>query len=312
MAIKAALDIGSSSVKLLVLNIGAAGDYTILAEESRVTGLGQGVSATRLISAAAMEATLDCLREMVAQARSLGAETFRAAGTDALRRAENRGEFFQQAQRILGISVTLLSGQEEARLSRVVALRELPAGAADVVFFDVGGGSTELTWCVDGELRAARSIGLGARRCTELAGVSQPVSAEMRERLVRLVDGALSDGAPHPPADGAEAGAGQGWSARLAGLGGTASQLVWLLQGQRGEAWQPAHGATVQAVELRALLDRLAPLGLDAVKQLTYMDPARAEMIFAGLTIIDGLLRFYDAPQLTVIDRGLRYGLLLA
>lgn len=307
MSIKAALDIGSSSVKLLVLDISAGADYTVLAEESRVTGLGQGVSVTRLLSSAAMQATLECLAGMVQRARALGAETIVAAGTDALRRAENRGEFMQQAQRILGVSVKLLSGEEEARLSRAVALRELPAGAADVVFFDVGGGSTELTWCAEGELRSACSIGLGARRCTELAGVSQPVSAEMRERLVRLVGGALNDGAPHPPAS-----AGPGWSARLAGLGGTASQLVWLLQGQRGEERQPAHGAAVTAVELQALQDRLAPLGLDAVKQLKYMDPARAEMIFAGLAIIDGLLRFYSAPQFTVIDRGLRYGLLLA
>jgi exopolyphosphatase/guanosine-5'-triphosphate,3'-diphosphate pyrophosphatase len=312
MAIKAALDVGSSSVKLLVLDIQGLADYTVLAEESRVTGLGQGVSETGLIRPEAMQTTLACLREMVGRASALGAETIRAAGTDALRRADNRGAFLDLVRSELGIEVQVLSGDEEARLSRAVALRELPAGAEDVVFFDVGGGSTELTWCAGAELRSACSIGLGARRCTELAGISHPVSAEMRQRLLRLVEGALWDGAPHPPGDGAEACAGPVWQARLAGLGGTASQLVWLLQGLRGEEQKPAHGASVPAAELRELLDRLAPLGLDAVKQLKYMDPARSEMIFAGIAIIDGLLRFYNAPQFTVIDRGLRYGLLLA
>lgn len=302
MSIRAALDIGSSSVKLLVAELAPDGAYRVLAEATRVTGLGKGMAETGCIGPAALQATLACLREMVATARAQGAEEIIAAGTDALRRAANQQEFLAAVQAELGLEIKVLSGDEEARISRAVALRELPAGAVDVVFFDVGGGSTELTWCQAGVLRLAHSLSLGARRCTELAQVAHPVSAEMRERLRGLIRAELEQHAPRPDAS----------PVTLAGLGGTASQLVFALRGQRGEAKGEAHGAVMPLAELRGAMEQLAALPLERVQQLQYMDLARAEIIFAGVCIIAELMQFYGVEYFTVIDRGLRYGLLLA
>ncbi len=64
--------------------------------------------------------------------------------------------------------------------------------------------------------------------------------------------------------------------------------------------------------ELRGAMEQLAALPLERVQQLQYMDPARAEIIFAGVCIIAELMQFYGVEYFTVIDRGLRYGLLLA
>jgi exopolyphosphatase / guanosine-5'-triphosphate,3'-diphosphate pyrophosphatase len=302
MSIRAALDIGSSSVKLLVLDLAPGGAYSVLAEEARVTGLGKGLAQTQRLSPAAMQATLECLREMTATARAHGAVEIIAAGTDALRRAQNQQEFLELVQAGLGLELKVLTGDEEAQISRTVALRELPAGVSAVVFFDVGGGSTELTWCQDGALRAAQSLGLGARRCTELAQVAHPVTASMRARLAELISGELNRHAPRPDTA----------PVTLAGLGGTASQLVFALRGRQDAAKGAAHGAVVPAGEVHSALEALARLSLEDVQQLKYMDPARAEIIFAGVFIIAELLRFYAAQQFRVIDRGLRYGLLLA
>jgi exopolyphosphatase / guanosine-5'-triphosphate,3'-diphosphate pyrophosphatase len=301
MSIKAAIDIGSSSVKLLVLDVAGDGGYSILAEDSRVTGLGTGVADSGRLGREGMDATLQCLRGMLEQAQRLHAMSMRAAGTDALRRASNRQDFLQLVSAELGLQVEVLTGTEEARLSRAVALREMPDSTGDIVFFDVGGGSTELTWCAQGAVRDEASLGLGARRCSELAGATQPVSAEAQQSLVRLIDAALHNGAPqHGTA-----------TVQLAGLGGTASQLVWALRGWRGEPRGEAHGAVVQAADLRDALARLAPMQLAEVQQLAYMDPKRAGIMYGGGAIIDGLLRFYHADCFTVVDRGLRYGLIL-
>jgi exopolyphosphatase / guanosine-5'-triphosphate,3'-diphosphate pyrophosphatase len=301
MSIKAAIDIGTSSVKLLVLDVAVDGGYRILAEDSRVTSLGKGMAESGRLGANEIIATISCIGEMVERARALGAEAVRAAGTDALRRASNRMELLAPLAAAFALDVEILSGDDEARLSRAVALRELPDREGDVVFFDVGGGSTELTWCAGGEEREAVSLGLGARRCKELAGVTQPVAPAAQARLAELIDLELKNNAPGP----------QGGAVQLAGLGGTASQLVWALRGWRGEPKGEAHGAVVHAAVLREGLAQLALMPLDDVKQMTYMDPARAEIIYSGAAIIDGLLRFYGAPLFTVIDRGLRYGLIL-
>jgi exopolyphosphatase/pppGpp-phosphohydrolase len=106
-----------------------------------------------------------------------------------------------------------------------VALRELK-GARNVVLFDTGGGSTELSWFSAGALKSSISLPLGARRLTELAKVEHPVNEATRKRLLRLIHAELEHAPVLPPRV----------KPVLAGLGGTASVIVWMLQGQRSAA----------------------------------------------------------------------------
>ena len=176
MTVRAAIDVGSNSVKLLVLDVDDTGSYRVLHDQARVTGLGRGLGDSGELDQNAVQSTWACLRDFNAIARALGAGEIRAAGTSALRRASDAARFIDRVQDELGIRIEVISGEREASLSRVVALRELPPGKPDVVFFDVGGGSTELSWCRDGKVRAEASLRLGARRCTEQAGIVHPVT----------------------------------------------------------------------------------------------------------------------------------------
>ncbi len=304
MGVKAALDIGSNSSKLLVLDIHAGG-YQVLWDESRVTGMGKGVSAGGEISAEALERTWATVGEFIVRARKLGAESIRAAGTAALRRAANSAVFTEHIRREHGIEVDILSGEDEARLSRLVALRELPAGAENVVFFDTGGGSTEITLCQSEQVLGTVSLPLGARNCTDETSLSQPVTPQAWERLNSMICTNLGD-APNLPAAQRKEGA-----VRIAGLGGTATNVVWMLQGTRGEGISDPHLAQVARGELEGLLKLLAPMMLREVQARPNLDPARAEVIFAGIAIILGILEHYQAGCFTLVDRGLRWGLLL-
>lgn len=301
MSFRAAIDVGSNSVKLLVLEIDSAGGYRILHDEARVTGLGKGVGAGGALHPASIAETLAILRDYAAIARQLGAESIRAAGTSALRRAADAREFVACVHGETGVVIDVISGEEEARLARAVALKELPPGAPDVVLFDVGGGSTELTWCYGAEVRAALSLELGARRCTDDAGLALPVTPGMRARLDDIIGQALA-AAPGP----------QQGQVRLAGLGGTASEIVWLLRGQRGEPKGDPHLAQVERLELEELLRKLSGMELVQLKALPNADPKRAAVIAAGGAIIASLLAHYGVDGFTLVDRGLRFGLLLA
>lgn len=301
MTVRAAIDVGSNSVKLLVLDVDDTGSYRVLHDQARVTGLGRGLGDSGELDQNAVQSTLACLRDFNAIARALGAGEICAAGTSALRRASDAGRFINRVQDELGIRTEVISGEHEASLSRVVALRELPPGKPDVVFFDVGGGSTELSWCRDGEVRAEASLQLGARRCTEQAGIVHPVTPFMRERLAAMIDTALAD-APRP-ADGAEV--------QLAGLGGTATSVVWMLRGSVGELPGDPHMAQVSLAQIRGMLSTLSERTAREVRAQPGLDPERADVIFAGMTIIAGLVASYSAENFTLVDRGLRFGLLL-
>ncbi len=312
MEVRAAIDVGSNSVKLLVLRLAAGGGYEILLDDTRVTGLGRGLGEGGPLDTQAADETLDCLRDYFERAAGLGAAQVRVAGTAAMRRATDATELLaaiEQAGQARGLAVTaeVLSGEDEARLSRVVALRELPPGSPDVVFFDVGGGSTEITILRDREVLDSVSLPLGARRCTDAAGVVQPVMASMRERLDAMIEMELAS-APRLPAavNGARP------APRVAGLGGTSSSMVWLLRGLRGEPSGDPHLARVTMVEGEYLLHMLADRTLREVRGLPNLDPARAEVIYAGVLIICSVVRLHGAQEFVLVDRGLRFGLLLA
>ena len=304
MAVKAALDIGSNSCKLLVLEFTADG-YRVLWDESRVTGMGKGVSASGELAPEALERTWGTVADYLDRARKLGAESIRAAGTAALRSAANRDVFTDHVAVEHGVEVEVLPGEEEARLSRVVALRELPQRTGIVAFFDTGGGSTEITLCRGEEVLGEVSLPLGARRCTEEAGLSQPVTPMSWERLESMITTGLID-APHLPAPQQGPGV-----VSVAGLGGTATNVVWMLQGSRGEGISDPHLARVTTGELEGMLKLLRSLTLREVQARPNLDPARAEVIFAGIAIIAGVLKHYQASSFTLVDRGLRWGLLL-
>jgi len=302
MAIRAAIDVGSNSVKLLVIDQDPTGAYRILHDESRVTGLGKGLGPAGELDPRAAERTAVCIGEFAATAGSLGAVDIRAAGTSALRRASDAAGFTALVAEQCGVMVEVISGGEEARLARIIALKELPGSARHALLFDVGGGSTELTLCHGLEVAAAQSLPLGARRITEEAGITHPVSPAVVHRTAELVEQGLA-GAPGSEADAP--------ALILAGLGGTATTMVWLLRGQRGEAAGDPHLAQVGTDVVRVLLAELAGKTPDEVRAMPNLDPARADVIYGGVAIIAGLLEMYGVPGFTLVDRGLRFGLLL-
>ncbi|MDQ3024658.1 MAG: hypothetical protein M3R04_09815, partial [bacterium] len=296
--IRAGTDIGSNSVKTLVLKRTRSG-HDVVADLNQVTGLGRGLSASGMFDSEAVEATLDVISAQVQRARELGAVSIAAAGTAAMRSAGNP-EAIIDPLRELGVIARVLSGEEEAEISRAVAMRELKR-SRNAVLFDTGGGSTELSWFAQGALKASVSLPLGARRLTELARVTHPVNEATRKRLLRLIHAELE----HAPALPLRA------KPVLAGLGGTASVIVWVLQGQRGEAKGDPHGEIIELSKLRGLQAGLARKTRDELLAIPNLDPLRADIIYSGVAIIVKILEHYGASQFRVVDRGLRWGLLL-
>jgi exopolyphosphatase/guanosine-5'-triphosphate,3'-diphosphate pyrophosphatase len=292
------MDIGSNSVKTLVLRRTGTG-HEVVADMNQVTGLGRGMTAGGEFDTEAVEATLEVISAQAQRACELGAKTVFAAGTAALRSASNP-DVIVEPLREIGIAARVISGDEEAQISRAVAARELKA-ARNSILFDTGGGSTELSWLQRGEVKESISLPLGARRLTELAKIGHPVSEAMRRRLNRLIWKEL-ERAPQLPARALPT---------LAGLGGTASVIVWVFRGQRGEPKGDPHGEVIDLSRLRGLQAALARKTRDELLAVPNLDPLRADIIYGGVAIIVKILEHYGAERFKVIDRGLRWGLLL-
>ena len=179
----AAIDVGSNSIHLVVVEADALGNQQVLAREKHMVRLARGVLRTGEIGPEAFEAGLSALALMAEVVRGLGCETIMACGTAALREAANAPAFIAAAAG-LGIAIKVISGEEEAALIYLAVSRAIPFPEEPTVLVDIGGGSTELTWLVGGPGHRLRVPGLGPPAAGGRRAHLRPAPA--RGQLVRL------------------------------------------------------------------------------------------------------------------------------
>jgi exopolyphosphatase/guanosine-5'-triphosphate,3'-diphosphate pyrophosphatase len=284
MTVRAVIDVGSHSVLLLV----AAGrPPKILAERYNITALGSGLGQTGRITPEAAGRTRRVIESYLAACRELGAARVTLVGTAALREAKNKKEVIAELSES---PIRVLSRQEEAELTRLGALSGLEAGN-DALVCDLGGRSTEITWP-----GAKVSLPVGCQRGLEDHLASDPPAEEELSRLRARV----RDHLPAAPPPGV-----------LVVSGGTATTLAAMDLGLAEFSSGAVHGRQITRKRLSELIDRLVAAPLDERKNISGMEPGRAEVLPAGAVILDELCDWYGQDDFLVSARGLTWGVWL-
>src|SRR4030095_12666141 len=142
--ITAALDIGSNSIHLIVVETDQEKPFRVLTRGKEVVRLGRSAARERRLSSSAIDRAVACIRRFRLRAQSYGAEELIAVATSAVREAANREEFLRRVAEETGVNVELLSGIEEARLiALAVSVKYRQRGRQRFLVIDIGGGSTE-------------------------------------------------------------------------------------------------------------------------------------------------------------------------
>lgn len=295
----AAVDIGSNSVRLLVL----AADGTRVRRDITTTRLAAGVDATGRLDDAAIARTVAALAAFRTTWEGLGVTTTpdraRAVATSAVRDAADRDRFLRPAAAALGVDVDVIAGTEEAALGFAGAALAVPA-TAPIAVVDVGGGSTELVLGPpDGGPRpvAAVSLQLGCVRVTERALAGDPPTADEVARARAVVDAALDAGL----AELATAGAG-GPVGTLVAVAGTATTLAALHLGLTAYEEDRIHGAAVPAAALDELATRLVGMTVAERAALGPVQPGRAEVLHGGALVLAGVVARLGVDRVVVSE----------
>ena len=260
--------------------------------------LGRGVPERGRLDEAAKKAAYEHAAGFVDMARKAGAEVVVLAATQACRRAEDGGDFVARLGDELGLdSAVVLSGEQEAALSRLGALNHLQGSIERAWLADVGGGSTELTALDDSVEVRPMSLALGAVSLTEAHLSNDPPGAAELSAMARAALAVLEPVRELP-------------IKRLVATAGTASTLASLAQGLTAYEPERINSLVISRGELRKQLKRLAALPLAQRKQALRLDPDRADIILAGLVILDSLLEISGLDELTAMDAGLLEGIL--
>ncbi len=227
-----------------------------------------------------------------------GITNFRAVGTEALRLASNRGDFFNRAQ-ALGIEVEVISGEEEARLIRRGGLSGLRLAGMGAVLADVGGGSSELIAAGGGGGEREVSLPLGCVRLREGFSPGREPALSDLSRMGEYCRTVLEKSASgFPPA------------AALVGLGGTFTTLAAIELRLEVYDGSRIHGRELTGEEIEKIYLRLCDLTPTLRRRVPGLEPSRADIIVPGIVIVQAIMSRLGSGRVTISDRGLLFGML--
>jgi exopolyphosphatase/guanosine-5'-triphosphate,3'-diphosphate pyrophosphatase len=295
----AAIDCGTNSIRLLVADLTEHDDGTAhlrdVHREMRIVRLGEGVDATKRLSAAALARTRVALADYAMICRRKGVERVRMVATSATRDATNRDEFFAMTRETLGVEAEVISGDEEARLSFTGAVGDLEPEDGPFVVTDLGGGSTELvvgTW--DGkraEVTGALSVDVGCVRLTERCLPSDPPTQDEITQARELVDKTLQPAFETVPVATART-----W----VGVAGTITTLSAVSQGLPEYDSERTHLSRLSRAEIARTAQHLLSATKEERAANPTIHPGRVDVIGGGALITEVLAdRLADAAGIS-------------
>jgi exopolyphosphatase/guanosine-5'-triphosphate,3'-diphosphate pyrophosphatase len=297
----AAIDVGSNSIRLVVAEVLTTGGYRVLDEERENTRMAAGLTKSGRLDPAAANATLTVLRNFLSIANGYGVGQIRAIGTSALRDADDGRDFCERVRKELKLPIEVISSTEEARLAFLSVARAFDISGREVAVADIGGGSMEIVLASSGLVDQVYSTKLGAVRVTEQCDVAAACSEKQLARLREFVDRTLRKQIGKPPLI----------PDMLFGTGGTFTALAAIMMAREGQAGQPMWGFRVTRAQIRHLVADLAAMSLEKRRKVPGLSPQRADIIVAGLAIIERVMRHLRVNVVQVHTRGVRDGLLL-
>jgi exopolyphosphatase/guanosine-5'-triphosphate,3'-diphosphate pyrophosphatase len=158
----ACIDVGSNSIKLVVVDAAASDSFAVLAREKDVVRLGHDTLREEQLSPAAIQRATESIKRLRSIAEARGAEHIFAVATASVREARNSAQLIKEIQRKAGVSLEVLSAIEEARLIGLAAAQGCAGTNGSILNVDIGGGSTEISLMRESSAVALFSVKLGA------------------------------------------------------------------------------------------------------------------------------------------------------
>lgn len=285
----AAVDVGSSSVHLLVASV-EGHDLTPLADESVFLELGRRVDAAGVLGPAGRASLVAELIRYATVARGLGASAVTFVGTEPIRVAADGARAVADVEAATGVALLVLTHDEEAQLT-LVGVTAGRAIEGELAVLDVGGGSSEVVHVTPDRGIIVEGVRIGAARLTAaLAEHDPPTADELAELRAAAADHVTALPVIAP--------------LRLVGVGGTATNLAHVLG---DESTHPI----LTRDRLEEALAILTSGPASETAESHGLNPIRARVLPAGAVILEAILARWGVEAMEVAGEGVREGVVL-
>jgi exopolyphosphatase / guanosine-5'-triphosphate,3'-diphosphate pyrophosphatase len=295
----AVIDVGTNSVKLNTSERREDGSWKTLVDRAEITRLGEGLEKAGEISPDAIARTVSAICAMATEAQQQGATALAAVGTMGMRTARNSGQFIDTVKQRCGVSIEIISGDEEGRLAYLAVKSGLGLTEGSLAIFDSGGGSTQFTFGRGSAVEERFSLNVGAVRYTEEYGLSGVVSPTQLHAALDAI-----------AADLARLGTERSPDA-LVGMGGTVTNITAVKHRLAQYDPEVVQGSTIDRAEIERQIQLYSSQRLEERRTIVGLQPKRADVILSGACIVKTVMDKLGKDSLSVSDRGLRHGLLI-
>jgi exopolyphosphatase/guanosine-5'-triphosphate,3'-diphosphate pyrophosphatase len=299
----AVADMGTNSFHMIIAKLRPDGTIKIIDKERNVVRLGSH-KGEELSYISGKETTLaiDILYRFKKLADSYGAK-FKAVATSAVREAENKSEFTEKIKSATGVSVDVIDGKEEARFIYLGARKALSLSDKNVLCIDIGGGSSEFIYVNNDRIVLTESVKIGAVRLSKHFFPDYYVSGERVSECSNYIRRLLTDNL----ADYSDINFDM-----VAGTSGTIEALASIILKQKNiKIPKSLNSVSFTKNELGDVSKKILSTKTTEERiRINGMEEKRADIIPAGLLILNEAFKFFKIDSITISDYALREGVI--
>jgi exopolyphosphatase / guanosine-5'-triphosphate,3'-diphosphate pyrophosphatase len=296
------LDIGSNTGHLLVVDAhGGAAPLPAFSYKQPLR-LAEHLDAEGAVSQAGIDALTTFCRDAVTVAEDKGCEDMLGFATSAVRDAVNSDDVLAHVNDVTDVDLSVLSGEDEARLTFLAVRRWFGWSAGRLAVFDIGGGSLEIAGGADEAPDVAWSVPLGAARLArDWFGGARPdeetirrLRRQIRADIARDAGNLLRPGSPD----------------RAAATSKTFRSLARIC-GAAPSGDGPLVPRSLELSTLSEWIPKLIALDPDELASLPGVSPSRTHQIVPGALVAEACMDIFDLESLEICPWALREGVIL-
>lgn len=296
------LDIGSNTGHLLVVDAhGGAAPLPAYSYKEPLK-LAEHLGSDGAVRAAGVDALADFTAQALQVAEDKGCEEMLSFATSAVRDARNCDEVLGAVSERTGEQITVLSGEDEARLTFLAVRRWFGWSAGRMAVFDIGGGSLEIAGGSDEWPDVAWSLPLGGARLSRDWLGSKPPGKDDLKRLRKHVRAAIAEDAGHLLRPGVP---------HLAAATSKTFRSLARICGAAPSGDGPLVPRALPRSELSRWIPKLAAMEADELSDLPGVSSSRTHQILPGALVAEAVMDIFDLSSLQVCPWALREGVIL-
>lgn len=291
----AIIDLGTNSLRLFIYSYSEKKKrFRKILKHKRMVRLGDLAFESRLLSDSAKKRTLEAFIEIKEILSNYNIEAIKAVATSALRSVRDGSIFAKTIEEKTGIPINIISGSEEAKFIAKGIVNTISLSEENLVFIDIGGGSTEVSLAFGRKILVSKSLKFGAGRCQQVFLKNVPPKEEDIENLRVSIKAILQTEFK-----------GNFRATKAVGTSGSIRAFKRIIKDKKSEK------KSFSYKKLSALISKIETFDKNELLSLPNLEDRRVDLILAAGIILEEVLMYFGSPDIYVSSVALKDGILV-